>query len=132
LVVAGGFAPSGTGGSLEITARVDVLDTTQCASLAAATCAWSPAQTLPDLPVPLHHMQLAAIGTALYVLGGLGAPDANNNYPASGAAYRLDTLDTPFAWVALTSMPAGEERGSAAVVTVPPRIYLIGGASTTD
>jgi hypothetical protein len=136
LVVAGGFAPSGTGGSLVITAQIDVIDTINCASLSAATCAWSPAQTLPDLPVPLHHMQLAAIGTSLYLLGGLGAPDASNNYPAHGDVYRLDSLDTPLAWVGpadgLVQIPAGDERGSAAVVIVPPRIYLIGGASTTD
>src|SRR5258708_3200594 len=38
LVVAGGFAPSGSAGSLAITTQIDVLDTTTCASLSATTC----------------------------------------------------------------------------------------------
>jgi hypothetical protein len=134
LVVAGGFAPSASGG-LAITGEIDLLDTTTCADPTAASCKWT-ASAFPDLPVPVHHAQIAAVGTALYALGGLGAPDANNNYPASGAVYRLDTLDTPLAWTGpadgVAQIPAGYERGSAGVVVVAQRIYLFGGASTTS
>lgn len=133
LVVAGGFAPSG-GGGIDITAEIDLLDTTGCNDPTAASCKWK-ASAFPDLPVPLHHAQLAALGSALYLLGGLGAPDASNNYPAHGDVYRLDSLDTPLAWTGpadgLAQVPAGYERGSAGVVIVPPRVYLFGGASTT-
>ncbi len=121
LAVVGGFDTSQTAG-LDVTTRVDVFDTF------AQT--WS---QLPDAPVARHHVQLAAIGTTLYLLGGLdGAPDANNNYPARGDCYAIDTGEASPAWRAIASMPAGFERGSAAVVVAAPRIYLFGGAATTD
>jgi len=120
LVVLGGFAPSGGGGGIDVTTEVDVLD--------VATGTWT---QLPDAPVKRHHVQLATIGTTLFLLGGLDVPDASNNYPARGDCYALDTLDAAPAWRSLASMPAGDERGSAGVVVVPPRIYLLGGASTT-
>lgn len=134
LVVAGGFAPVAAGG-LEITTQIDLLDTTQCASVTLLSCKWSPAQTLPDMPVARHHLQIAAMSATLYLLGGLDAADPTGNYPARGEVYRLDTLDSPLAWSTaadgLAQIPAGLERGSAGVVVVPPRIYLFGGASTT-
>jgi N-acetylneuraminic acid mutarotase len=120
LVVLGGFAPDGAGG-LTITKQVDVLD--------VGTGQWS---QLPDAPVARHHVQLAAIGTTLYLLGGLDAPDAQNNYPARTDCYALDTGASPMVWHSIASIPAGFERGSAGVVITPPRIYLIGGANTTS
>ena len=121
LVVLGGFDTDVQAG-LDVTVRVDMLDTTDLT--------WT---QLPDAPVARHHVQLAALGTTLYLLGGLdGAPDAANQYPARGDCYALDLGDAAPAWKPIAAMPAGLERGSAAVVATPPRIYLFGGASTTD
>jgi hypothetical protein len=117
LVVLGGFDTSLTAG-LHITTRVDVLDTL------ATPPQW---RSLPDAPVAWTHVQLAAIGTTLYLLGGL----EGQQFIAHGEAFALDTLVTPLVWRPLAPMPAGLERGSAAVIVAPPRIYLLGGASTT-
>ena len=88
---------------------------------------------LPDAPVARHHVQLAAIGTTLYLLAASTAtPDGMNDYPARGDSYALDTAAMTPAWRSIAAMPAGFERGSAAVVVAPPRIYLFGGAATTD
>lgn len=116
LVVVGGFDTSLTEG-LDITKRVDLLD--------VSSDTWS---TLPDAPVAWTHIQLAAIGTTLYLLGGL----EGQTYTARGLAYALDTQSPPLTWRPLAPMPSGLERGSAAVVVVPPRIYLLGGAGTNN
>jgi N-acetylneuraminic acid mutarotase len=121
VVVLGGFDTDQQAG-LDVTKRVDIFDTT--------TQMWS---QLPDAPVARHHIQLAAIGTTLYLLGGLdGTEDANNDFPARGDCYALDTQTPGAVWRNLTAMSAGYERGSAAVVVDMPRIYLFGGAATTD
>ncbi|MEO8554495.1 MAG: kelch repeat-containing protein [Kofleriaceae bacterium] len=121
VAVVGGFDSDQQAG-LDVTTHADVLDT--------FTMKWS---ALPDAPVARHHVQLAAVGATLYLLGGLdGAPDASMNYPARGDCYALDTGEAAPAWRAIATMPVGLERGSAAVVVAPPRIYLFGGASTTD
>lgn len=113
LVVLDGFDTDLAAG-LDITTHVDVLDTL------AGT--WS---TLPDAPVAWTHVQLAAVGATLYLLGGL----AGQQYTAQGGAWKLD--DGATTWTPIAPIPAGYERGSAGVVVVPPRIYLLGGASTT-
>src|SRR5690242_17339139 len=59
LVVAGGFDTDLAAG-LDITKEVDSLDT--------LTGVWT---RLPDAPVAWTHIQLAAVGTTLYLLGGL-------------------------------------------------------------
>jgi N-acetylneuraminic acid mutarotase len=123
VAVVGGFDTDQAAG-LDVTKRADVLDTL------VTPMVWS---QLPDAPVARHHVQLAAIGTTLYLLGGLdGTPDGMNNYPARGDSYALDTAAMTPAWRPVAAMPAGFERGSAAVVVAPPRIYLFGGAATTD
>jgi N-acetylneuraminic acid mutarotase len=126
LVVAGGFITNVVNGSM-VTAAVDVFD-----PLAGKTGAWLQPSPFPDVPVLRHHIQLATVGTTLYFLGGLDAtPDGNNNYPARGDCFSLDTATPGAQWQPLPIIPIGAERGSAAVVVVPPRIYLIGGAATT-
>jgi N-acetylneuraminic acid mutarotase len=123
VAVVGGFDTDQAAG-LDVTKRADLLDTL------VTPMVWS---QLPDAPVARHHVQLAAIGTTLYLLGGLdGTPDGMNDYPARGDSYALDTGDMNPQWRAIAAMPAGYERGSAAVVVAPPRIYLFGGAATTD
>lgn len=116
VVVAGGFDTDLMAG-LDVTKRVDVYD--------PLDNTWS---QLPDAPVAWTHIQLAAIGTTLYLLGGLeGAA-----YTARGESFALNTLDANAQWHPIATMPQGFERGSAAVVVAPPRIYLLGGASTTS
>lgn len=114
LVIIGGFDTDLQAG-LDITKRVDVLD--------PSTNMWT---RLPDVPVAWTHIQLAALGTRLYLLGGL----EGQTYTAKGDCYVLDTLDATPAWTPIAPIPAGFERGSAAVVVAMPRIYLFGGAST--
>lgn len=116
VVVVGGFDTDLMAG-LDITKRVDVYD--------PLDNTWS---HLPDAPVAWTHIQLAAIGSTVYLLGGL----EGQAYTARGEAYALNTLDASPQWMQLASMPAGMERGSAAVIVAPPRIYLLGGASTTS
>ena len=122
VVVVGGFDTDQQAG-LDVTTTIDVFDT--------QANAWT--TPFPDAPVARHHVQVAAIGTTLYVLGGLdGAANAANEYPARGDSYMLDTQVDPLVWQPITPITAGFERGSAAVVVVPPRIYLLGGASTLN
>jgi N-acetylneuraminic acid mutarotase len=121
VVVLGGFDTDLTSG-LEITTRVDAYDT--------GADAWS---QLPDAPVAWTHVQLAGVGTSLYLLGGL----EGTMYVAHGEAWKLDTLDPGGHWQPIMALPAGQERGSAAVVVAPSmvapgHVYLIGGASTTN
>lgn len=118
LVVLGGFDTALTEG-LHITTEVDVLDTS--VPLAAQT--WS---QLPASPRAWTHVQLASSGAILYLLGGLSGVD----YVAAGDAFALNTGAGSAAWTPLASLPAGLERGSAAVIVAPPRIYLLGGAGT--
>lgn len=116
LVVVGGFDTDLMAG-LDITQRVDMFD--------PATGLWT---QLPDAPVAWTHIQLAAIGTTIYLLGGLQGQD----YIARGETYALDTQDPEPQWRTLAAMPPGFERGSAAVVVAPPRVYLFGGAGTNN
>lgn len=113
LVVAGGFSTAAREG-LEITREVLALDTLDPAG------AWAP---LPELPVAWTHAALAASGGALYLLGGLEGA----TFIPRGEAFALD-LGAP-AWRDLPPLPAGQERGAAAVVAAPPHIYLIGGSA---
>lgn len=113
LIVAGGFDSIGQ----HVSTRVDVFDTVEGT--------WT---RLPDMPVAWTHIQLAALDTTLFLLGG----HDGMRFTARGECYALDTLVDPPAWRTLAPMPAGLERGAAAVVVAPPRIYLLGGASSTD
>ncbi len=117
VIVAGGYdlTPSG---ALEITARVDVLDTTD-----TAIGAWQPAGTIPDAPVRWTDINLAALGGTIYLAGGLEGAQ----HIANGATYAFDPLQK--LWQPLATMPV--ERGGAGVVATPGRIYLLGGESST-
>src|SRR3569623_302650 len=114
LVIVGGF-DSDLQAGLDITTRVDMFD--------PLANAWT---RLPDGPVAWTHIQLAGVGTKLYLLGGL----AGQTYTAEPDCYVLDTLDATPTWTPLAPIPTGFERGSAAVVVAMPRIYLLGGAGT--
>lgn len=99
--------------------------TTEVLSLDPLIQIWS---KLPDAPVAWTHANVAGASSTLYLLGGL----ETNSFLARGESFALD-LDLPDPqWRAIASMPAGTERGAAAVVSNPPHIYVIGGASTSD
>ncbi len=109
VVVAGGIVAGAA------TANVEVLETT--------TLTWSsPFHPLPDA---WSDLQLAGSGTTLFALGGLasGVPQ--------GLAYKLETGEPAPSWTPIASLPAGLERGAAAMIVAPPRIYLLGGTGAS-
>jgi len=116
LVIAGGFSTGMTEGNL-ITMDVLTYDT--------ASGEWG---ALPPAPVAWTHANVAAVGGVVYLLGGLEGA----SFQPNGAAYALDTRGASPTWQQLASMPAGEERGAAAVVVSAGHIYLLGGASRFD
>ena len=119
VVVVGGFYTNQEHGLL-VTNRVDLFDT--------GTATWS--KLAADAPVARHHVQVATVGTTLYLLGGLdAAADPQLGFPARADCYAIDLAIPAAPWRQIATMP--EPRGSAAVVVAPPRIYLFGGASTT-
>lgn len=88
---------------------------------------WS---TLVPLPLPLNHANVASVNGKIYVLGGLNSTDPNDQtvFGAVGNSYVYDPLKNK--WTELsTPMPAGTERGSAAVGVHGTKIYLAGGLS---
>ena len=116
IVVVGGF-DQGVAQGLRVTQEVLSLDlhTEQWTAMREAPVAWT-------------HANVAGASATLYLLGGLDT----SSFLARGESFALD-LDVPDPqWRAITSMPAGMERGAAAVVSSPPYIYLLGGASTSD
>lgn len=113
LVVAGGFDTSLMEG-LDITKRVDVYDTIDGT--------W---RTLPDAPVAWTHINLASIGTMVYLLGGLEGAQ----YLARSDAFALDTSSNT--WIPLAPMDPADARGASGIATAPGHIYLIGGTSST-
>jgi hypothetical protein len=123
LVIAGGFSSSGV--DVPITRKVLTLDTLN----PDPETQWG---TLPDLPVEWTHANLAAIGGVLFLLGGLegrGSPEAP--FVARGEVFVLEAEAEAWEPLPSSSMPAGEERGAAAVVAAGGHIYLLGGASST-
>jgi len=116
LVVLGGFDTDVQQG-LDITTRVDVFD--------PIAQTWS---QLPDAPVAWTHIQLVGVGTTLYLLGGL----EGSMYVAHGESFMLETSASPMQWTPIASMPVGYERGSAAIAVASNRIYLMGGAGTSN
>lgn len=110
LAVVGGFSTTVQEG-LAITHEALALDTLERT--------WS---SLPDAPVAWTHPGLAAAGGSLYLLGGLEGAD----FIPRGEAFVLPPGGS--AWLPLAPMPAGEEKGAAAVISAPPQLFVIGGA----
>ena len=83
-----------------------------------------------SLPAPLHHVNVAAVGDLLYVVGAL----SGSGFGAVGTTLSYDPGTN--AWTALTGMLAGTQRGASGVAVVGTRIYVAGGlragASVTD
>ncbi len=99
--------------------------TPEVLSLDLLTETWS---RLPDAPVAWTHANVAGASSTLYLLGGLDT----ESFLVRGESFALD-LDLPDPqWRGIAPMPPGMERGAAALLTMPPHIYVLGGASTSD
>jgi hypothetical protein len=116
LVVVGGFDQNVAQG-LRITMDVAMFD--------PVMRVWS---ALRPAPVAWTHVNLAGSSATLYLLGG----HETQQFTPKGEAYALDTDSPTPQWRQLRSMPVGQERGASGIVSSPPHIYLIGGASTTS
>lgn len=111
--VLGGIAAN-TAGDVTTTTRVEVYDTKRNT--------WADAA---PLPVAMNHPNVAAVAGRIYVLGSLSGG-------ASWQAMRDSFVYDPTTnrWSRLRPMPAGTERGSAAIGVRGSRIYLAGGMRT--
>ncbi|PJE95843.1 hypothetical protein CUT44_21590 [Streptomyces carminius] len=108
--VIGGIVPDPAGG-FATTGRVDVYDTRRGT--------WS--QAAP-LPVAMNHPNAAVVDGRLHVLGGLSG---GVSWQALRDCFVLDPRTDR--WERLPPMPAGTERGSAAMGVYRGRIHLAGG-----
>ncbi len=83
-----------------------------------ATASWRYAAPLPE---PRHHINAAAAGGKLYVLGGL----LGHSFSAEGSSWVYDPVaDT---WSGVEPMPKGSERGGGLTVAIGNKIYVVGG-----
>lgn len=103
--VVGGFAAGGA-----LVARVEAYD--------PRTDTW---RETAELPQPMHHANLAAVGGRLFVAGYL----VGLSFDAQGEVLSYDPAAD--AWGTATAMPTGTERGASAVAVYDDRIYLFGG-----
>ena len=74
----------------------------------------------PDLPVPMHHANVAVADGTLYIVGFLVG-----RFIATGQVFSYDKGAD--AWTERTSMPRGSERGASGVGVVDNKIYVAGG-----
>jgi N-acetylneuraminic acid mutarotase len=74
-----------------------------------------------SLPAPLHHVNVATVGSKLYVVGGL----TGSSFTASGTTLVYDPAVDH--WTPLSSMPSGTERGASGVAVVDGKIVVAGG-----
>lgn len=79
---------------------------------------WS---SVPPLPRPLHHSNVAAVNGKLFVLGGMVGVDG---WPAVGSSFSYDPATQK--WEQLESLP--DPRGAAAVGVWGNTVYLAGGS----
>jgi N-acetylneuraminic acid mutarotase len=82
------------------------------------TNTWAP---FTPLPKSLHHVNAAALGGKIYVLGAL----REATFIEVGDVYEYDPAAK--AWSEKTKMPPGTERGAAAVGVIGTKIYIAGG-----
>ena len=85
-----------------------------------ATNRWS---TVAPLPAPdqLDHIQVAAVGTKIYYIGGI----TNWPHESVGSVHVYDTRTNTFS--AGAPMPAGRDHGAGGIAVAGGRIYLAGG-----
>jgi N-acetylneuraminic acid mutarotase len=80
-------------------------------------------ETGPSLPVSLHHPNVAAIGTKIYVAGGYAGPAG---FP-SALTFELDV--DQLTWTQKADMPTA--RGAGAAAGYNGRLYVFGGERGT-
>jgi N-acetylneuraminic acid mutarotase len=78
-------------------------------------------RSLADLPATLHHVNLAALGDRLYVVGSL----VGGGFNADGRVFSYDPACDE--WTEKASMPAGSARGGSGVTVLNDRIFVAGG-----
>eukprot|EP00803_Ostreobium_quekettii_P008409 evm.model.scf_171.12 EVM.evm.TU.scf_171.12 scf_171:115052-117821(+) len=74
-----------------------------------------------DLPAPVHHPILAAVGGKLYMLGGL----VSLRLDQAGVAFVYDPSTDK--WSKITAMGPKFDRGASGVAVVNSNIYVMGG-----
>ena len=86
-----------------------------------------------SMPRPAHHAALAAANGKIYVMGGF-VPPKDTAIPVGGAWEPIDTAweydPAADSWKSLPPLPG--KRGSAIAAEVGGKIYVIGGATTTE
>jgi N-acetylneuraminic acid mutarotase len=78
-------------------------------------------RAVAPLPRPLHHANAAAVGGKVWITGAL----VDTTFAAIGDVYAYDPASD--AWTAHTAMPAGTQRGAAAVGVMGTAIWVAGG-----
>jgi N-acetylneuraminic acid mutarotase len=86
----------------------------------AATCEWSMG---PALPRPVHHANATTVGTTIWLTGAA----ETLNFTPVGHVWSWDPTTAATAWTEHAPMPAGTERGSAAIAAIGSTIYVAGG-----
>ncbi|KAF2731297.1 galactose oxidase [Polyplosphaeria fusca] len=111
--ILGGVVPNGT-------TSVSTTPLMQFYSLTHNT--WS---TMPPMPKPLNHVNVAVAHGKIYVLGGLADAPAGVSWNATAESWIYDPSTQ--AWEAIAPLPEGEVRGSAAMGVWGDKIILAGG-----
>ncbi|KAF2030737.1 galactose oxidase [Setomelanomma holmii] len=84
------------------------------------------------IPTPLNHLNAAVVHGKIYLLGGM-VESGGVDYRAWRAVPDSFTYDSyTNSWTALPGLPAGQERGSAAVGVYDGKIYLAGGVTVLE
>ncbi len=95
-----------------------------------ATDKWTKKTSMPRLT---HHAALAAANGKIYVMGGF-VPPKDTAIPVGGAWEPIDSAweydPAADSWKSLPPLPG--KRGSAVAAEVGGKIYVIGGATTTE
>ena len=77
------------------------------------------------MPVPAHHIMVAALGARIFVFGGFVPSGQDDGWMPIDRAWEYDPLgDT---WKPLAPMPT--RRGAGAAVEMGGRIYVVGGST---
>lgn len=82
-------------------------------------------QNLTPLPLPYNHINAAAVGDRIYVLGGLTGVVVNTTWYATPASFIYDIASDT--WTSLPPVPAGQARGASAIGVSGSTIYFAGG-----
>ena len=74
----------------------------------------------PDLPLPMHHANVAVVDGTVYVAGYLTGP----SFAAEGTVFALGSSGT---WERRQPMPEGTGRGASGVAVADGMLYVAGG-----